>query len=284
LRVALAPAQGGRIAGFWRESGSGPVDILVPMEDAPFPPEVWPKAGCYPLAPFSNRIRDGRFVFGGREIRLPAHPACAPHALHGFSQHRPWSLALSGPAAAEMTYTHAPDAWPWAFTATQRVSLTPDGLTVDLAIRNDDPGSAMPVGLGVHPYLAIALGDRIRFTATHEWAQDDAGCATALSPLPPGEVRFDRPHGPEGVTRYLSGWDGRAEIERREGGRVLIAGSGALDQLVFHTPAGGAYACIEPVSHVADAFNLAALNVPATGMRTARPGETISGSMTLTLA
>ncbi len=45
---------------------------------------AWPKAGCYPLLPFSNRIRDGRFLWGGREIRLAPHPGQATrHAWRG---------------------------------------------------------------------------------------------------------------------------------------------------------------------------------------------------------
>jgi aldose 1-epimerase len=284
LRVALAPEQGGRVAAFWREDESGPVSILVPMDDSCFAPHLWPKAGCYPLAPFSNRIRDGRFAFDGREVRLPAHPACPPHALHGFSQLRPWEVGRVDASSATMTYAHAPDEWPWAFTASQAVSLTPTALTIEIAIRNDDPALAMPVGLGLHPYLAVSHGDRIRFSADAEWTQDDAGCGVALAPSPPGEVPYDRPHGPEGCTRYLAGWDRRAEIHRRDGARILITAAGALDQLVFHVPDGGAYACIEPVSHVADAFNLAARGVAGAGMRVARPGETISGSVTITLA
>lgn len=280
LRATLAPGQGGRVAAFWRESDGRQEPVLVPMREGGFDPLFWPKAGCYPLAPFSNRIREGRFRFGDRDVRLPAHPTCPPHALHGFSQTRAWDCALAGSASAVLTYRHRPDAWPWAFTAEQHVTLSDRALTIAIAIRNDD-SEPMPVGLGLHPYLAVGLGDRVRFRAGIEWSQDEVGCGVAperrVAPL------FDQPQGAAGMTRYFADWDGRATIDRAAGGRITLTADGALEQLVAHAPDGGAYLCIEPVSHVADAFNLAAQGVAGAGLRIAQPGETIRGSMTIAL-
>ncbi|WP_188519358.1 aldose 1-epimerase [Alsobacter metallidurans] len=282
LRAALAPGQGGRVAGFWRETDGQADPILMPMAEAAFDPLFWPKAGCYPLAPFSNRIRDGRFRFGGRDVQLPAHPACPPHALHGFSQLRAWSCALENASAAVMTYAHEPDAWPWRFTATQTVRLSETALAIAIAIRNED-ATPIPVGLGLHPYLVARHGDRVRFNAGIEWSQDEAGCGIAPQRLSGSEAAHDLRHGAAGMTRYFADWDGRVLIDRADGRRISIKSDGVLDQLVMHAPEGGAYLCVEPVSHVADAFNLAARGVQGAGTRVAGPGETVRGSMTIAL-
>ena len=113
MRATVRAADGGRVASLWRDDPKGRrVDVLVPMAPGAYDPQIWPKAGCYPLVPWSNRIRDARFPFGGRTIALPPHPASAPHAVHGFAQTRPWQVTAAGESTLEMRYDHEPDAWP----------------------------------------------------------------------------------------------------------------------------------------------------------------------------
>mgnify|MGYP001073669391 CR=1 FL=1 len=75
----------------------------------------------------------------------------------------------------------------------------------------------------------------------------------------------------------------RARATRLHGADLPEAGA-PLDHLVFHVPAGGRYLCLEPVSHVADAFNLAASGKAGTGARVLRAGEAISATMRIELA
>ena len=56
-----------------------------------------------------------------------------------------------------------------------------------------------------------------------------------------------------------------------------------LSHLVVHRPPQGAYLCVEPVSHVTNAFNLAAKGMAGTGSMQLVCGETINGPMTLSL-
>lgn len=273
MRMALRPSAGGRIAALWSDDDGVRHDILVPMLPGPFDPANWPKAGCYPLLPFSNRIRDAVFMADGTVVRLPAHPP-GPHALHGFSQRRPWSLheAAAGPV---MRHEHEADAWPWSFAAEQRLALDADGLTVTLWVQSR-AATAMPLGMGLHPYLAAAPEDRVGFAAAAEWAVDADYIATTLGSVP---VRHDAPLGTAPVTRYCAGWDGVATLLRAGAPPVSVTAEAPLDHLVFHVPPGGAYLCVEPVSHVADAFNLAARGVAGTGHRMLAPGEEATASM-----
>src|SRR2546426_1089250 len=79
------------------------------------------------------------------------------------------------------------------------------------------------------------------------------------------------------------GWRRRALIECPESGmRLVMAAEPPLDFLVVYTPAGRAFFCVEPVSHVTDAVNLAAAGRTDTGFRILEPGETLRTAVTLT--
>jgi aldose 1-epimerase len=51
---------------------------------------------------------------------------------------------------------------------------------------------------------------------------------------------------------------------------------------VVYTPPGEAFFCVEPVSHITDAFNLAAAGRTDTGMLSLLPGESVRATLTLT--
>src|SRR3954451_3881028 len=71
MRAAVRPQDGGRLASLWREGpGNSRTDVLVPMAAGSFDPLVWPKAGTYPLVPYSNRIRNAAFRFDETLVKL----------------------------------------------------------------------------------------------------------------------------------------------------------------------------------------------------------------------
>src|SRR5262249_58231396 len=80
------------------------------------------------------------------------------------------------------------------------------------------------------------------------------------------------------------GWNRRAVIEWPEPGvRLVMAAEAPLDFLVVYTPPGRPFFCAEPVSHVTDAFNLAAAGRTDTGAHTLAPGETLRAAVILRL-
>lgn len=289
LRIIVDPAAGGRIAAFWREDADGRcTDVVVPMPVESFDPQAWPKAGIYPLAPWSNRIREARFAISGRTIALPAHPACPPHALHGFSHMRPWTAARTGDAALTMRFAHDPDqepelGWPWRFDVEQHVRLDRLGLTIEISIANRS-AEAMPAGLGVHPFLVAAPGDHIEFAAGATWDIDDSGCAIARRDLESAAARPRILLGDDNITAHYSDCGGVAALARSDGSRIIIQSSSALDHLVAHAPAHAQYACIEPVSHVVDAFNLASRGETGTGFAMLEPNDIRSAIVRISLA
>lgn len=285
LRATVAPEAGGRIAAFWRDSRQGGrLDILAPLDEAPFEPTAWPKAGLYPLAPWSNRIAQARFRAAGREATLAPHPACAPHALHGFSQRAPWVLADRDAAELTMRFTHdgGGEGWPWAFDVTQSVRLDPLGLTIEMAIANRSR-EPMPAGFGLHPFFAAGPGDVIDLAAGAEWDTDEEGCATRRRLLSGAASRLSIAAHGAAFTRHLDDWRGVASLRRADGSRVILQASHEFGHLVVHAPERSAYACIEPVTHVVDAFNLAARDVADTGIILLEPGEKRSATARISL-
>ena len=54
------------------------------------------EAASFPLVPYVNRIRGGRFTFRGREVRLAPNMAGDPSPLHGQGWLAPWQVEQRG--------------------------------------------------------------------------------------------------------------------------------------------------------------------------------------------
>jgi aldose 1-epimerase len=79
------------------------------------------------------------------------------------------------------------------------------------------------------------------------------------------------------------GWDGQAVVAWPERhARLRLATRGPLGTLVVYTPPAQPFFCAEPVSHITDAFNLAAAGRTDTGMLTLGPGESACATLTMT--
>lgn len=281
LTMDVAPALGGRIASLTSVvKGGARIDWLVPMSEAclreGFDGQVWPKAGCYPLLPFSNRIRDGRFQWGGREIDLAPHPG-QPHAMHGLAHARAWEVEQLNASSIVLglRYVPEPGNWPWPFTAMQTLTLNPDGLEAVMTLRNEGD-SDMPAGGGFHPYIPRGRGMHVQFDAATMWPVDAGEVAIRREPITMRED-FHRARAlpDDALSVYYSEWKQRAVVSCADGATLTLSADDPLDHFILHAPAGQPYVCLEPVSHVADAVNLAGQGWEGTGLRVLAPGKTM---------
>ena len=64
--------------------------------------------------------------------------------------------------------------------------------------------------------------------------------------------------------------------------RLRMVARGPLETLVVYTPPGEAFFCVEPVSHITEAFNLVSVGHQDTGMLTLASGESARAVMSLT--
>src|SRR3954454_13522175 len=110
LRLTLSPSVGGAISGFEWIDGDRSRSILRKCHS---PLEKVLDAACFPLVPYVNRIRDGRFDFRGREVRRAPNMAGDPSPLHGQGWLSPWEVEVGTDGKAVLSFRHEAAEWPW---------------------------------------------------------------------------------------------------------------------------------------------------------------------------
>ncbi|AXL53740.1 hypothetical protein DSC91_007318 [Paraburkholderia caffeinilytica] len=278
LEAELVPGWGGRLARL-RSIVEG-YDLVAPLEQWTAEPFGWPRRGAYPLIPYSNRIAHARLAVLDQMYALPPHPPSVPHTLHGVCQTLPWQCVAQTQRHATLCVDYVGAEWPWPIHAEQTFELEGSELTLRLAVENraDTP---MPAGLGWHPYFCVKGDCVVSFEAGQKWA-------IGTDYLPDGvRTRSDRPvvvrsddWSTNEYAGYFSEWSGRAVLSVA-GGSLEMHVSELLSHLVVFAPAGANFVCIEPVSHVANAFNLAHGGVQGTGCRMLEPGESMQAMIRL---
>ena len=274
-RAGINPAVGGSLA-YWR-AGHDLVRPAPPGADDPG------QFGCFPLVPYSNRIRDGRFEFAGQTVQLPLNFGDHPHSIHGHGWQNPWQVTeqITEQAADCVTlqYRHAADAWPFSYLAEQIFRLSDGGLSINLRLVNlgDRP---MPAGLGLHPYFPTTPEARIEAAVDGAWLTDGEIMPAAWEPVP---AEWDMARGCAvkcmSCDNLFTGWGGTARITWPEWGRGLtMTASPNLGYLVVYAPSGEDFFCAEPVSHCTDAFNNADGGA-AGGVIILQPGKAFSASV-----
>jgi len=289
----LVPAAGGRISALrlCRPDGYA-VEVLHPYPEDFFDPLRWAKGGIYPLIPYSNRIANAQLQVDGQTIAIAPHPDSLPHSLHGNAHAQAWLIERSDASSATMSLdSPASAAWPWDYTAQITLQLSPGALHITMTLRNADT-RAMPAGIGLHPYFRHEPTAQIGYHATTAWPANSEFLPGQPRPPHPDELYApERALPPGGLTDYVGGWDGVATVDlpgdqtagASGAARLHIRADGTFAHLVVHRPDNLAYLCLEPVSHVANGFNLAANGVADTGTRRLAPGETLTGSINLSL-
>jgi len=280
LGVTLAPGIGGSLARFWSDASRPGMDFLRPALPGGLARAEPEGLSSFPLVPWSNRIRAGRFTFGGQSVALT--PNLRGHAIHGLGYRTAWTVADRSSSEAVLEHRHAAGEWPWAYRATQRFALTPAALNVEMVVTNES-GTTMPAGLGWHPYFPRTAGTTLHAGVTGLWLTDNEILPTVcVTPPPDRDPRLGLAVDRVALDNVFVGWDRTAIItwpERRA--QLRLSARGPLTTLVVYTPPGEAFFCAEPVSHVTDAFNLAAAGRQDTGMLSLAPGGSVRAALSL---
>jgi len=286
-RVTLAPDIGGSIVAFTLQGRP----VLRPTPGAALAEGNVRLASCYPLVPWSNRIRNAQLSFAGRTYALAHNFGNHPHAIHGVGWQRQWQVEERLANRARLGLVHDAcgaqrSAWPWPFKATQTFELHGSGdaggalLGVTLTIENLATES-FPFGLGWHPFFPKSAPTRLGFDAQGVWENDATQLPVRHVDVPPG-WNFHPPHavGDVALDNVFTEWRGQATLEAPASGmRTTLAADRACRSLVVYTPPGADFIALEPVTHETDAFNRAAHGSPGTGFRTLAPGAAFSCTM-----
>jgi aldose 1-epimerase len=107
------------------------------------------------LIPWPNRIRDGRYSFGGATQQLALSEPARHNASHGLARYVPWVLVdKKMDAVSNRVRIHQQPGWPGTLEATITHQVGPEGLTVTVEATNVGDGE-LPFGYGAHPYLTV---------------------------------------------------------------------------------------------------------------------------------
>jgi aldose 1-epimerase len=232
-RLVVDPRVGGSLHELkWRDW-----DLLRPtpvdQSDDPF------NTACFAMIPYANRVARGRFDFGGYSVRLARNWSEDPHPIHGQGWRRAWDLTQQSETSATLVLEGGGNEWPWCYRGTQRFSLLPDGVVIELSIQNLSP-SPMPAMLGLHPYFPDAENARVEAALPRMWVTDGEALPLyeVVTPIAPTSVRAIS------LDRCFSGWDGTAQLSWPDHTVTLRATN--CKYLHVYTPPGRGFFCLEP--------------------------------------
>ena len=237
----------------------------------------------FPLVPYSNRIRNGRFNWQGEEVTLPLNHLPEKHSIHGHGWQRPWQVVEQSETSLTLQYQHIADEWPFTYTSQQIFTLEGSSLTVELLLMNTSK-KTMPAGLGLHPYFSLTDNTRLSCTVEQMWAVDHETMPTTLvnPPKTLNNVEGLLVKG-SNLDNAFTGFSGAATVCWPEWqAKASITTSSSCQFMVLYSPNRENFFCFEPVSHITDAINLAAKGVSDTGAKALAPNETMTVAMTIT--
>lgn len=227
------------------------------LTDGPGP--IW--WGCYPMAPFAGRIRDGRLTFKGEQHQLERN--MPPHAIHGTVLDRPWDVVAHGPDNLQLEIDLGPG-WPFAGRVRHEIVFRPGGLEATLTLDADE---AMPAWIGWHPWFRRSIDGRaieleVEPESMYQRGPDGLPTGTLTAPTPrPWDDAFI---GLRSAPRLR--WPGLVELEIDSTAAVWV---------VFDEREDGV--CIEPQTAPPDALNVA--RAQGAGPPTVVPGEPLTATM-----
>jgi aldose 1-epimerase len=275
LRLELSPYIGGAISAFEWMDGEGARSVLRQCNS---PLEKVLDAASFPLIPFVNRIRVGRFSFRGREVVLEPNMAGDPSPLHGQGWLNPWAVERADEREAVLTFAHEAGEWPWAYEARQQFALSEAGLSVYLECRNTSH-EPMPCGLGQHPYFPCGQETRIDTQVASVWTIDQNVLPVDKVPATGRYDLSERRVCGQGLDHGFGGWNGEARMSDPGWPYELRLSSSMARFFQLYSPPDGGIFVAEPVSHANAALNAPEEQWPALGMRVLAPREAMSLDM-----
>ena len=231
-------------------------------------------ASNFPLLPFSNRIKDGRFEFRGKSHRLPVNATNQTHPLHGYGWIMPWEVTSSEKGQIALTQKYEPGDWPWAYEAQQAISVMDNTFRMELSLINKSH-AVMPAGIGFHPYFPDLEHASLVFDSDAVWMADEEVLPTERM-SPPGSYDLSKTkplksanldHCYEGVGSAHITWSNSPL-------KLTIISSDNLSRAAVYTAHSDNCFCFEPISHTHNAINMD--DSEAEGLVFLQPGESLS--------
>ena len=239
--------------------------------------EVRPAFRGATLAPWPNRVVDGRYTFAGTEQQLPLTEPARGHALHGLASWLDFgAVDRSGSSVTMAATIEAQAGYPHRIDIAVVFDLDEDGLHTTVTATNTGRDAA-PWGTGPHPYLVAGSGrvddwtltlpadtvltvtdDRLIPIANADVAAEAGGVFDFRTPRVIGDTFID--HAFTGLARYASGI-ASVTVRSQDGTGTEMSWDAACPWVQVHTadnPGSDAHRAglaVEPMTCPPDAFN-----------------------------
>jgi aldose 1-epimerase len=285
-KLEIAPNVGASIKSLSAKQGSSLEALMRVTPDEALNGNSASPFSSFTLAPFSNRIRDARFVFENQEYQLKA-TASDGSTQHGDVRNRPWRVTR-GETSLECAVDSRDFAdFNFPFPIRMKVIYSLKDKVFETQLELENVGSTrMPAGFGLHPYFVRKLlgsnDVQLQFDAAGIYETDSGFIpTTGMIPIP---YNFDfsksRFIGDTPINHVFGAWNGKALLEYDLPDAVTksltLEASEVFSHLcVFASPDGTL--AVEPISHCTDGFNLFARGIENTGVQVLEPGEILAG-------
>lgn len=250
-RLILSPERGGAIVN-WTVLATG--QPLFRHSDAQaLNTGLANKLGCFPLAPWSNRIAKGGFDCPDGWLALSPNSLSEALPIHGSAWQQAWTVVSQSP---DEIVLQLHSSTPFAYRARQRFQLRDGCLSIELQVTHLDAHAAWH-GLGLHPYFPRTATTRLQALAGQVWLCDGSKLPTTLSALP-AQWDFQQLRAlPDSlVDNGFCQWDGHCRIEQTDLGYALECQASGSEYFLLYCPPDLSFFCIEPVSHPVNAHHL----------------------------
>ena len=107
------------------------------------------------LAPWPNRIRDGRYQYKDLTYQLPLNESQRGNALHGLVAYEQWEVIYNSETEVQLQYLlDKPDIYPGKLSLNSFFKIKNNQLQVKISAKNIGSKSA-PYGISIHLELVI---------------------------------------------------------------------------------------------------------------------------------
>jgi aldose 1-epimerase len=280
-KLEIAPNLGASIKSLTAKQGSNSQAVMRVTPDTALNGNSASPFSSFTLAPFSNRIRDAKFMFENLEYQLRA-TASDGSTQHGDVRNRAWQV-IRGENSLICSFDsrNIPDFnFPFPIRMNVIYALREKNFEIQLELENVGDKN-IPAGFGLHPYfvrnLKGSVDVKLEFQAAGIYETDSSFIPVeGMKPIPENfDFSISRVVGDTPLNHVFGSWNGTALLEYASQTLSLEASEVFSHLCVFAAPDGTL--AVEPISHCTDGFNLLHQGVQNTGVKILQPGESLRG-------
>lgn len=269
------------------------VDIMRPTPYRAIEEKNAGQFASFNMIPYSNRIENAILNFRGRVYRLQKNTP-EGHAIHGDVRFRPWKVLCKNAGRIAMGFDSRDFDdiwWPFPFYAEMEYALAGDKMTIRMTLKNTGT-EEMPGGMGIHPYFVRKLTPKDNGVFLQMPAK---GVYPGDTPIPTGpwtaiprELDFshERQLGLEHIDKCYRALHAPVVIKWPGSGVVLTMEADEIfKHVILYSPKDNhEFFAVEPVTNCNNGFNMAEKGMDDTGTIYMRPGDAVTGRITIRLS